>query len=666
MLPLAFEGGEGMRHLSIDIETYSSVDIGASGAYKYAQSADFEILIFGYCWDFGAVEVLDLTKQELPAEIVAALSDADVIKHAYNAAFEWYCLNQAGYKTPIEQWRCTMFKAMYLGYPAGLEATGCALGLSDEVLKDRIGKSLIAYFSKPCKPTKANGGRSRNLPEHDTDKWRLYLGYNRQDVVAETAIYKALERWDVPEREQRLWELDCVMNAHGVRVDRELVAGALAIDEANKDALNAEARELTGLANPNSNAQLTVWLADKGVTPDNLQKGTIEGLLEGDLPDDVRRVFEIKLMTGKTSLKKYDAMAACACDDDRMRGLLQVYGANRTGRWAGRLVQVQNLARNYIETLDLARGWTKAGNAKALELIYGNISDTLSQLIRTAFIPSEGHKFVVADFSAIEARVIAWLADERWRMETFAAGGDIYCASASQMFGVPVEKHGVNGHLRQKGKVAELALGYQGGTGALEAMGALNMGLSVEELPDIVEKWREASPNIVKLWRRVETAALDAMTEGTVADVGKGVWIARKTDLISGLDFLVVGLPSGRCLYYASPRTKTNKFNKSAVHYMDVNQTSRKWCETSTYGGRMTENIVQAIARDCLAETLLRLNERYPASPVVMHIHDEVVMDAEPDVSVDEICDVMAEPIAWAPGLVLKAAGFEGDYYMKD
>ena len=655
-----------MKHLSVDIETFSSVDIGASGAYKYSQSEDFEILLFGYCRDFGAVEVIDLTRQALPAEIVAALADPDVIKHAYNAAFEWYCLNQAGYKTPIEQWRCTMFHAMYLGYPSGLEATGTALGLSDAVLKDRTGKSLINYFSKPCKATKANGGRSRNLPEHDPEKWRLYIEYSRQDVVAETAIYKALERWSVPEREQRLWELDCEMNAHGVRVDRGLVSGALAIDAANKDKLSAEARELTGLANPNSNAQLSVWLAEKGVETDNLQKGTIESLLEGELPDDVRRVFEIKLMTGKTSLKKYDAMAACACEDDRMRGLLQVYGANRTGRWAGRLVQVQNLARNYIKTLDLAREWTKVRNAKALELIYGNVSDTLSQLIRTAFIPSDGHKFVVADFSAIEARVIAWLADERWRMETFAAGGDIYCASASQMFGVPVEKHGVNGHLRQKGKVAELALGYQGGTGALEAMGALNMGLSVDELPEIVQKWREASPNIVALWRRVEKAALEAMTEGTAAEVGRGVQIARKTDLITGLDFLVVSLPSGRSLYYASPRIKTNKFNKSAVHYMDVNQTSRKWCETSTYGGRMTENIVQAIARDCLAETLLRLNSRYPDSPVVMHIHDEVVMDAVPGLSVEEICAVMAEPISWAPGLVLNAAGFESQYYMKD
>ena len=658
-----------MTHLSIDIETYSSVSIYDSGAYKYARSNDFEIMLFAYSIDFGEVTVIDLAQgQVIPDSIVAALQNPEVIKHAYNAAFEWYCLNQAGYKTPIDQWRCTMFHAMYLGYPAGLAATGRALGLPEDVQKDRQGKALIRYFCQPCKPTKANGGRTRNLPHHDPAKWEIFIEYNRQDVVAESAIYDTLKSFAVPDREQRLWELDCLTNALGVRVDMQLVNGVRGITRHHMDALMAEAMRITHLANPNSTAQLTAWLRGQGVDAQDVTKDTVSALLESDkINDKVRRMLEIRQELGKASVKKYDAMAACADDRERASGLIQIYGANRTGRYAGRLIQVQNLARNYLKTLDLARGWAIDGNAKALQLIYGDVMDTLSQLSRTAFIPSEGRKFVIADFSAIEARVIAWLAREQWVMDVFATHGKIYEATASQMFGVPLElitKGRPEYALRQKGKVATLALGYQGGTGSLISMGALDMGLSEEELPEIVSKWRAANPHIVQLWYRVEREALAAMRDGKVHEVDRGVTIALKSDLSKGLNFLTIGLPSGRSLYYVDPFLKMGRFDKVQVNFMT--QREGQWTSDSTYGGKLVENIVQAIARDCLTETLLRLNSRYPNSPVVMHIHDEVVMDAEMDVTVDEICDLMAEAIPWAPGLVLKAAGFESGWYMKD
>ena len=658
-----------MTHLSIDIETYSSVSIHDSGAYKYARSKDFEIMLFAYSIDFGEVTVIDLAQgQVIPDSIIAALSDPDVIKHAYNAAFEWFCLNQAGYKTPIDQWRCTMFHAMYLGYPAGLAATGRALGLPEDAQKDRQGKALIRYFCQPCKPTKANGGRARNLPHHDPAKWELFIEYNRQDVVAESAIYDTLKSFTVPDREQRLWELDCLTNALGVRVDMQLVNGVRGITRHHMDALMAEAMRITHLANPNSTAQLTAWLREQGADVTDIQKDTVTTLLESDkINDKVRRMLEIRQELGKASVKKYDAMAACADDRERASGLIQIYGANRTGRYAGRLIQVQNLARNYLKTLDLARGWAREGNAAAIKMIYGNVMDTLSQLTRTAFIPSEGHKFVVADFSAIEARVIAWLAREQWVMDVFATHGKIYEATASQMFGVPLElitKGRPEYALRQKGKVATLALGYQGGTGSLISMGALDMGLPEDELPDIVKRWRAANPNIVKLWYRVEREAIAAMRDGKVHEIDRGVTIALRSDLSKGLSFLTIGLPSGRSLYYVDPYLKMGKFDKVQINFMALN--GHAWTSDSTYGGKLVENIVQAIARDCLTETLLRLNSRYPNSPVVMHIHDEVVMDAEMDVTVDEICDLMAEPIPWAPGLTLKAAGFESEWYMKD
>lgn len=658
-----------MTHLSIDIETYSSVSIYDSGAYKYARSNDFEIMLFAYSIDFGEVTVIDLAQgQVIPDSVVAALSDPDVIKHAYNAAFEWFCLNQAGYKTPIDQWRCTMFHAMYLGYPAGLAATGRALGLPEDAQKDRQGKALIRYFCQPCKPTKANGGRTRNLPHHDPAKWELFVEYNRQDVVAESAIYDTLKSFAVPDREQRLWELDCLTNALGVRVDMQLVNGVRGITRHHMDALMAEAMRITHLANPNSTAQLTAWLREQGADVTDIQKDTVTALLESDkINDKVRRMLEIRQELGKSSVKKYDTMVDVADDRERMSGLMQIYGASRTGRYAGRLVQPQNLSRNYLKTLDLARGWAIDGNAKALQLIYGDVMDTLSQLSRTAFIPSEGRKFVIADFSAIEARVIAWLAREQWVMDVFATHGKIYEATASQMFGVPLElitKGRPEYALRQKGKVATLALGYHGGPPALIAMGALDMGLSEEELPEIVQRWRAANPHIVQLWYRVEREALAAMRDGKVHEVDRGVTIALKSDLSKGLNFLTIGLPSGRSLYYVDPFLKMGRFDKVQVNFMT--QREGQWTSDSTYGGKLVENIVQAIARDCLTETLLRLNSRYPNSPVVMHIHDEVVMDAEMDVTVDEICDLMAEPIPWAPGLMLKAAGFESEWYMKD
>lgn len=658
-----------MTHLSIDIETYSSVSIYDSGAYKYARSNDFEIMLFSYSIDFGEVTVIDLAQgQVIPDSIVTALQDPSVIKHAYNAAFEWFCLNQAGYKTPIDQWRCTMFHAMYLGYPAGLAATGRALGLPEDVQKDRQGKALIRYFCQPCKPTKANGGRTRNLPHHDPAKWELFVEYNRQDVVAESAIYETLKSFAVPDREQRLWELDCLTNALGVRVDMQLVNGVRGITRHHMDALMAEAMRITHLANPNSTAQLTAWLREQGADVTDIQKDTVTALLAGsNISDTVRRVLEIRQELGKSSVKKYDTMVDVADDRERMSGLMQVYGAGRTGRYAGRLVQPQNMPRNYLKTLDLARGWAIDGNAKALQLIYGDVMDTLSQLSRTAFIPSEGRKFVIADFSAIEARVIAWLAREQWVMDVFATHGKIYEATASQMFGVPLElitKGRPEYALRQKGKVATLALGYQGGTGSLISMGALDMGLSEEELPEIVSKWRAANPHIVQLWWRVEREALAAMRDGKVHEVDRGVTIALKSDLSKGLNFLTIGLPSGRSLYYVDPFLKMGRFDKVQVNFMT--QRKDQWTSDNTYGGKLVENIVQAIARDCLTETLLRLNARYPNSPVVMHIHDEVVMDAEMDVTVDEICDLMAEPIPWAPGLLLKAAGFESEWYMKD
>ena len=656
-----------MHHLSIDIETKSSEEIGKAGLYRYAQSPDFEILLFAHSLDDAPVEVIDLTAGErIPAGILTALTDAGTVKHAYNAAFEWYCLNRAGYETPLEQWRCTMAHGLYCGYTAGLDATGKAIGLPQDAQKLATGKALIRYFCTPCKPTKSNGGRTWNLPRHAPEKWELFKEYCGQDVVAEKAILKRLELFPMPQEEELLWQMDVRMNAYGVRVDRGLIAGALSIHEKSVEELTKKAAALTGLENPNSPVQLLKWLEKQGEALPDLRKETVAEALGGELSEDVRQVLEIRKQLGKTSIKKYEAMKTACCADERVRGLTQYYGANRTGRWAGRMVQMQNLPRNYLGTLDCARRLVKAGNYEGVKALYGDVPDTLSQLIRTAFIPSEGHKFVVADFSAIEARVIAWLAGEQWVNEVFATHGKIYEATASQMFGVPVEKI-VKGNpeysLRQKGKVATLALGYQGGVNSLISMGALNMGLTEDELPEIVDRWRQANPRIVDLWYQVGNAALAVMGTAQPQAI-RGLMFALEGDLLYGQSFLTVRLPSGRKLFYPKPFLKENQFGRPALHYYTVGQQTRKWEVASTYGGKMVENIVQAIARDCLAETLKRIDAR--GLQVVFHVHDEVIIDAPVETTVEEICDLMAQPIPWAPGLILKGAGFEGSYYKKD
>ena len=657
------------HHLSIDIETKSSIDIQKAGLYKYAQSPDFEVLLFAYQWDEDPVELVDLTEgEQIPEWVLDELVNPETWKHAYNAAFEWYCLNRAGYETPLEQWRCTMVHGLYCGYTAGLDATGRAIGLPQDKQKLTTGKALIRYFCVPCKPTKSNGNRTWNLPKHAPEKWVLFKEYCKQDVVTEHEIWKRLEIYPVPEEEEALWQMDIHMNAFGVRVDEALIDGALSIDEICTEKLTGEAIRITGLQNPNSTAQLKAWIEQQtGIEVSGLTKENVTELLaRNDISEEVRRVLEIRQQLGKTSIKKYVAMKIAEGEEERVRGLTQFYGANRTGRWAGRLVQMQNLPRNYLKTLDEARNLVKAKNYTGVRLIYGNVPDTLSQLIRTAFIPTEGRKFVVADFSAIEARVIAWLAGEQWVNEVFATHGKIYEATASQMFHVPIEKI-VKGNpeysLRQKGKVATLALGYQGGSNALIAMGALNMGLTEEELPDIVQRWRNANPRIRDLWYAVEEASIQTMLTAQPQAI-YGLIFALESDLVYGQSFLTVQLPSGRKLFYPKPFLKENQFGKMAIHYYTVGQQTRKWEVTSTYGGKMTENIVQAIARDCLAETLRRIDAK--GLQVVFHVHDEVIVDAPLETTVEELCDLMAEPIAWAPGLILKGAGFESSYYMKD
>lgn len=654
-----------MRHLNIDIETYSPNDI-SFGVYKYSESEEFEILLFSYAYDFGEVHIVDLVSGEtIPDEVVKDLRNPEVIKHAYNAQFEITCLNRAGYQTFVEQWRCTMIHGAYLGYPMGLAKLGKALGLPQDKLKDKAGAALIRYFSVPCKPTKKNGGRTRNLPKHDPDKWFAYGMYNMQDVVTEMECYRRLSAFPVPDEVEKQWQIDIRMNAAGVGIDRQLVDGALTIDEENKKALLEEAYELTGLSNPNSRNQLLDWLnSNTNLELEKLTKDSVAAAM-ADADDVAKKVLTIRKKLAKSSVSKYEMMASATGEDGRLRGTLQFYGANRTGRWAGRLLQVQNLPRNYITNLDIARDLVKESNRVGLGLLFGDVSDTLSQLIRTAIIAKEGYTLCVADFSAIEARVIAWLSGETWRQKVFAEGGDIYCASASSMFGVPVVKHGVNGHLRQKGKVAELALGYQGGVNALKAMGALDMGLTEEELPNIVELWRQASPKIKELWYTVEKAAVYTVTTGNPMTIDHGITFRLEVDPFYGYRYMTIELPSGRKLFYPDPHIKLNNFDKEAVHFKT--QLNNAWVTESTYGGKLVENITQAVARDCLALTLTRLSGN--GLPAIMHIHDEAVIEVPKD-EADEYLDIVektfALPIPWAEGLVLTAAGFTNDYYMKD
>lgn len=558
-----------------------------------------------------------------------------------------------------------MIHGAYLGYPMGLAKLGKALGLSQDKLKDKAGAALIRYFSVPCKPTKKNGGRTRNLPKHDPDKWAAYITYNKQDVVTEMECYRRLSAFPVPEAIEKQWQIDIRMNTTGVGIDRQLVEGALTIDEENKKVLLEEAYELTGLSNPNSRNQLLDWLnSNTNLELEKLTKDSVTAAM--DSADDLaKKVLTIRKKLAKSSVSKYEMMASATGNDGRLRGTLQFYGANRTGRWAGRLLQVQNLPRNYIVNLDIARDLVKKSDRVGLGLLFGDVSDTLSQLIRTAIIAKEGYTLCVADFSAIEARVIAWLSGETWRQKVFAEGGDIYCASASSMFGVPVAKHGVNGHLRQKGKVAELALGYCGGVNALKAMGALDMGLTEEELPNIVSLWRQASPNIVKFWYTVEKAAVYTVTTGNPMTLDHGITFRLEVDPFYGYRYMTIELPSGRKLFYPDPHIKLNNFDKEAVHFKT--QLNNAWVTESTYGGKLVENITQAIARDCLALTLKRLSGN--GLPAIMHIHDEAVIEVPKD-EADEYLDIVEKtfvlPISWAEGLVLTAAGFTNDYYMKD
>ena len=661
-----------VRHLNIDIETYSDIDIKKSGLYKYCSSPNFEVLLFAYSFDFGPVEIVDLANGEkLPQEVLDALQDNSVVKHAYNAPFEISCLNAAGFKTPAEQWRCTMLHGLYLGYPAGLAALGNAVGLPEDKKKFGIGLALIRYFCVPCKPTKSNGGRSRNFPKHDTAKWELFKSYCRQDVASEMEIYQRLASFEVPDEVQRDWLIDYALNSRGISLDMELVEGALAIDAEHKELLTEKAVALTGLSNPNSRTQLLNWINENTeLELEDLTKGTVAEQLSITTDEKAKELLEVRRELSKSSVSKYAAMQNAVCSDGRVRGLLQFYGANRTGRWAGRLVQVQNLPRNYIENLDAARHLVKKHNRRGLNLLYGDISDTLSQLIRTAFVAPEGKTLCVSDFSAIEARVLAWLAGEQWRLDVFAGHGKIYEASASQMFGVPIEKikKGEPEYaLRQKGKVAELALGYQGGPGALISMGALNMGLHEEELPEVVRLWRNSNRAITAFWYQMEQAVIEVMQTAQPQVVARGMVVARECNAVYGNDFLTVKLPSGRKLYYPHPYLQENKFGKMAVHYKAVGE-NNKWGVNSTYGGKMVENITQAVARDCLALALRRLVEA--GYVPLMHIHDEVVLEVpKTELHEDElerINKIMCEPIPWAPGLKLNAAGFISDYYMKD
>lgn len=672
-----------MHHLSIDIETYSSVDISKAGAYKYAQSPDFEVLLFAYSLDGTPVQVVDMTAGEaIPADILAHLFSVGTIKHAYNAAFEWYCLSRhfelgVSYQMTkyewLPQWRCTMLHGLYCGYTAGLGATGAALGIPEDKRKLATGKALIRTFCIPCKPTKSNGGRTRTLPRHEPEKWELFKEYCRQDVVTEMEIEHRLSPFSIPPAVQKQWETDIRINSRGVAVDTNLVDGALWCSDTVTRRLKEEAAAISGLDNPNSVAQLTYWLENEtGEEITTLRKDDVKELLGREFPsDNARRMLEIRQELGKTSCKKYDALRAATGEDNRVRGLLQFYGANRTGRWAGRLVQVQNLPQTHLPALSTVRELVKKQDLEMLELMCGSIPATLSQLIRTCLTASHHHILVDADFSAIEARVIAWLAGEEWVLDVFRTHGKIYEACASQMFGVPLEtiaKGHENYGLRQKGKVATLALGYQGGTGALAAMGALRMGLTEEELPDIVRRWRSANKHIVSLWYAVEKAAVCTIKTGKSQTVN-GLLFAMEADTAHSQWFMTITLPSGRRLYYVRPYLETNAAGRESIHYWGIGQQNKKWSPLETYGGKLVENCVQAIARDCLAEAVERLEEA--GYQVVFHVHDEVVVDApdeepEPEVTLDSVCSIMGQPLEWAPGLPLQADGWIDKYYKKD
>lgn len=651
---------EPIHTLGIDIETYSSEDID-NGVYRYADAEDFTILLFAYSVNDGPVLITDIAQgEEIPSRIVEALTDPHVIKTAFNAAFERTCLNKFfGLNMDAEQWECTMVRSAMLGLPLSLDAVGRVLKLEQQKMQE--GKSLIRYFSCPCKPTKVNGGRTRNLPQHAPDKWATFKRYCIRDVEVEQAIRRITSAYRIPESEHRLYVADQRINDRGVLVDMDLVTQAIRMDAAYKGRLNAEAMEISGLDNPNSVAQLKAWLEkETDTTVDKLSKKDLPALLASADNDKVERMLRIRQEMAKTSTKKYEAMRKTACSDGRVRGLLQFYGANRTGRWAGRLVQVQNLPQNHLEDLDYARSLVKSGDLSAVELLFGNVPDTLSQLIRTAFIAKDGCTFLVCDFSAIEARVIAWLAGEQWRLEVFRTHGKIYEASASMMFHVPVDEITKTDPRRQKGKIAELALGYQGGVGAMKTMGGESMGLTEEEMSEIVDNWRNANPAIVRLWKDVEAAARMVIRYGEPVSV-KGL------KFFMSLGAMMIQLPSGRCLSYPRPSVGVNRFGSESICYEGVSQTTKQWCQQETYGGKLVENIVQGIARDCLAITILRLEEK--GYPIVFHVHDEVIIEAPENDGVHTLQgveEIFRMPITWAPGLPLKGAGYTTMYYLKD
>ena len=645
-----------MSVLAIDIETYSEVDLPKCGVYAYTDHPSFEILLFAYAFDDEQTQIVDLKKGEtLPQRVLQALMSPKITKVAFNAAFERTCISKhLGVHLSPVAWHCTAVQSAMLALPLSLDGVGEVLNIERKKLKE--GSDLVRFFSLPCKPTASNGYRSRNLPQHAPDKWERFKAYCIRDVDAEREIRQKLHNYPIPTTELELYCLDQEINDRGIMVDPVLVKHAIECDQQYKDYTTQRAYELTGLENPNSPSQIRDWLAAQGVETETLDKKAVKALLP-EAGGDVLEVLKLRLLMAKTSVKKYEAIERLICSDGRVHGLLQFYGANRTGRWAGRLVQVQNLPQNHIPDLELARDLVRNGRYGDLDLLYESTPNVLSELIRTAFVPRPGTRFIVADFSAIEARVIAWLSGEQWRLDVFENGGDIYCASASQMFGVPVEKHGQNAHLRQKGKIAELALGYGGSVGALIAMGALEMGLSEDELPELVQQWRSANPHITKLWWDVDAAAMKAFTEGVPTHVGQITFTRH-----SGM--LFIQLPSGRKLCYVKPRLEDNRFGRKSLTYEGVGE-SKRWTRIETYGPKLVENVVQAIARDILAQSMLRL--RNAGFEIVMHIHDEAVLEVPlGSSSVEEICTVMGIAPDWAVGLPLRADGYECTFYKKD
>lgn len=660
-----------IKTISIDIETYSDVDLQKCGVYKYVQSPEFEILLFGYSVNGAEVKVVDLAQGEtIPDEILMALTDEEIIKWAFNAQFERICLSAylqkyypqyfciygisedsvENYLNPIS-WRCSMVWSAYMGLPLSLAGAGAVLGLEEQKLKE--GKELIRYFCTPCKPTKANGGRVRNFPHHDIAKWKMFISYNKRDVEVEMAIQKRLSKFPVPDF---IWEeyfLDQKINDRGIMLDMELVNNAIKLDEISKAELSDKMKELTNLENPNSVQQMKRWLCDNGLEMDSLGKKEVASVLR-TAPKYLCAVLTLRQQLAKSSVKKYQAMNNAVCEDNRARGMFQFYGANRSGRWAGRLIQLQNLPQNHLPDLEQARSLVKNNKYEALKLLYDDIPDTLSQLIRTAFIPKENMKFVVADFSAIEARVLSFLAGESWRNKVFKENGDIYCASASAMFGVPVEKHGINSYLRQKGKIAELALGYGGSVGALKSMGALEMGLYEEELQPLVDAWRGSNYMIVQFWWDVDRAVKTAVKQGITTET-HGIRIICKSGM------LFIKLPSGRTLSYVKPRIGENKFGGESVTYEGIGAT-KKWERIESYGPKFVENIVQAISRDILMYAMQTLNRFF----ICGHIHDEVIIECSKSVSVTEICELMSRTPPWIDGLLLRADGYETEFYKKD